>query len=137
MSHIHRHYCFNLVPIPFIVYNVMTLYNTIETLSRIIGLTHMIYDPAKHGFCSEFYTVVKTIEVVAPVGEEDKNVRIEVLSLDSSNKPCFSTKVYTWEYIVVSNRDRACWVDFDLPSSTTGNIDDALNLALSFLKDRQ
>jgi hypothetical protein len=42
-------------------------------------LDEQMLDPADYPFCSEFYIVEKSIEVVANINGEDRQIRIDVL----------------------------------------------------------
>jgi hypothetical protein len=98
-------------------------------------------------FCDEFYVVEKTVEVVAQILDEPKAIRIEALRSVPQGK--YSTRAYIQECLTVqptypqtgSNFDRKpedvrIWVDYDLPWTDGESADEALNQALSFLKER-
>lgn len=106
-----------------------------------------MFNSSKHGFCSEFYTVEKTIEVVVSISGQDQRVRIDALYDHVSGNYC--TKAYIEENLTVqptfpqSNgaygrapQDYQLWVGYDLPWTHRSTADDALDQALSFLEER-
>ncbi|WP_040551577.1 hypothetical protein [Rheinheimera nanhaiensis] len=106
-----------------------------------------MFNNQKHGFCSEFYTVKKTIEVVVPIQGADERIRIDALEDGQTGK--FSTKAYIEESLTIqptypqSNgafsrkpQDYRIWVDYNLPWTNRDTVDDALNQALGFLKEK-
>lgn len=106
-----------------------------------------MYDKQRHGFCSEFYTVEKTIEVVVTIGGESETIRIDALKEGGTGE--YSTKAYREEHLTVqptypqsggsfdrAARDYRVWVDYDLPWTNRDSSAAALNQALGFLKER-
>lgn len=99
-------------------------------------------------FCSEFYEVVKTIDVVAPFASGDRMVRFEVLHCEHTSK--YSARAYLREDLTLqptypqenSQFTRkpqtfhmfVDWLDFPWTSSDTA--EGALRSALSFLRQR-
>ncbi len=105
-----------------------------------------MYNKQQHGFCSEFYILEKTIEVVVRIKGEDERVKIDALK-DEMGK--YSTKSYIEEHVTLqptypqthgtfdkAPRDYRIWLDYDLPWTHRNTADDALNQALWFLKER-
>ncbi len=105
-------------------------------------------DPASYSFCSEFYIVEKSIEVVANINGEDRQIRIDALNGPNSTIR-YSTASYIKEDITVqptypqtkgdfdSKPERVqIWIAYDLPWTARDSADDALAQALSFLKER-
>lgn len=106
-----------------------------------------MYDKQRHGFCSEFYTVEKTIEMVITIAGESERIRIDPLKEGGTGK--YSTKAYCEEHITAqptysqsggsfdrAPQDYRVWVDYDLPWTDRDSADAALNQALGFLKER-
>jgi len=108
-------------------------------------------ESAHYAFCSEFYIVEKSIEVVVEIGGESHRIRIDALrasdSTDSSVR--YSTTAYIEEDITVQptypqtgeKYDRKpesvqVWIGYDLPWTARSSADDALAQALGFLKER-
>ena len=106
-----------------------------------------MYDKQQHEFCSEFYTVEKTIEVVVTIGGESETIKIDALKDGNTGKYC--TRAYREEHITVQpiypqsggsfdreSQDYRVWVDYDLPWTDRDSADAALNQALGFLGER-
>lgn len=104
-----------------------------------------MYDKQLHNFCSEFYTVEKSVEVVAKIRGEDTRIRIDVLK-DNKNGS-FSTKVYREEYLNVQQsypedendgqEESQVWIAWtDFPWTDRDSAEGALQQALSFLEER-
>lgn len=106
-----------------------------------------MYDKQRHGFCSEFYTIEKTIEVVVTIGGKSETIKIDALSQGTTGK--YITRAYREEHITVQptypqsggSFDRALqdyrvWVYYDLPRTDCDSADSALNQALVFLEQR-
>lgn len=106
-----------------------------------------MYNQQNHGFCSEFYTVEKTVEVVVTIGSGSERIRIDALKDGTTGK--FSTKAYREEHLTVhptypqtvgsfdhAPQDYRIWVDYDLPWTDRDSADAALNQAFVFLKER-
>jgi hypothetical protein len=102
-------------------------------------------DPANYPFCSEFYIVEKSIEVVAKINGENRQIRIDALhGPDSTTR--YSTASYMKEDITVQPQtngdfDRKpesvqVWIAYNLPWTARDSADDALAQALSFLRER-
>ena len=104
-------------------------------------------DPSKYAsFCSEFYIVEKTIEVVVNIKGESQAIRIEALFRPRGSGPAYSTRAYIEEMITVQmtypqwgqlrrtipNEIRV-WADYHLPWTLRDTADDALEQALGFL----
>lgn len=98
-------------------------------------------------FCSEFYVVEKTVEVVVQILGESQTIRIEALQSLPQGK--YSTRAYIQEHVTVqptypqtgSKFDRKpesvrVWVDYDLPWTNRESADEALHQALGFLSER-
>ena len=47
-----------------------------------------MYDTKMHGFCSEFHTIEKSIEVVVSIQGESKRIRIDALRDDITGDYC-------------------------------------------------
>ena len=54
-----------------------------------------MYNPQTHAFCSEFYIVEKSIEVVVSIQGQSERIRIDALRREPSGD--YSTKVYREE----------------------------------------
>jgi hypothetical protein len=102
-------------------------------------------DPANYPFCSEFYIVEKSIEVVAKINGEDRQIRIDALHRPDSTTR-YSTASYIKEDITVQptypqtngdfERKPECvrvWIAYNLPWTARNSADEALAQALSFL----
>jgi hypothetical protein len=105
-----------------------------------------VVDASKYDFCSEFYFVEKTIDVVVQINGEDRQIRIEALHWPDSPTRS-STRAYIHDTFVLQrdiiedgkrvNAERfSLWVDYDLPSTSGDSADDVLNQALWLLKGR-
>ena len=85
-------------------------------------------DPKQFDFCSEFYTVEKTIEVVAELKAGPRTVRIEALRGEDGK---YSTRAYTDKTFIlqpdeiensqmVKPQSHTVWVRYDLPWTKIG-----------------
>jgi hypothetical protein len=105
-------------------------------------------NPADYGFCSEFYIVEKSIEVVVSLGGEDRRIRIDALQAHGANIE-YSTIAYIQENFTLqptfpstssgfSRKPEAVtvWVNYALPWTNGTSADGVLQQALSFLGDR-
>ena len=111
-----------------------------------------MYDTERHAFCSEFYTVEKSIEVVVRIGGESRTVRIDALRdrKRDGKEGAFSTSAYIQENVTLqptypqtdNNFDKKpenfrVWVQIYLPNILLANsADSALGQALGFLRER-
>lgn len=106
-----------------------------------------MYNPNTHKFCSEFYTIEKSIEVVVTIKGEDERIRIDALRDETTGKFC--TISYIQEHFTLqqtypqdngvscrSPEDYRVWVSYDLPWTDGDTADKVLNRALSFLEER-
>ena len=106
-----------------------------------------MYNSQQHGFCSEFYTVEKSIEVVVTIRGEDETIRIDALKDELIGR--YKTKAYREEHVTLQPtypqtqgafdrqpQDYRVWVDYALPWTDRESADGALNQALDFLSDR-
>ena len=104
-------------------------------------------DKKTHTFCSEFYTVEKSIEVVVTIQGQGTRIRID--SLRDGETGNYSTRAYIAMHLTLqptypqtsgsfdSNpRDFRIWVDYDLPWTHRDSADAALGQALGFLGER-
>ena len=104
-----------------------------------------MFDEAVHGFCSEFYTVEKTIEVVANL--KDGNAQIKIEALRDERTGDYSTKAYLEESVTLQptypqsgdSFDRGpenflIWVAYNLPWTSRKSADEVLKQALGFLR---
>lgn len=105
-----------------------------------------MYNPQLHAFCSEFYIVEKTIEVVVPIRGQDERIRIDALqSLPSGD---YSTRAYIEDeftlqptlpqengQFVRNLESHRFWVNYYLPWVKDSSADAALCRALAFLKE--
>jgi hypothetical protein len=98
-------------------------------------------DAANYGFCEQFYTVEKSLEVLVSLGGEQRSVRIEARrGRDGS----YSTKAYIKEELIVqpafpqtSEQLRlSVWIGYSLPWTNRDSADKALHQALMFLEER-
>ena len=106
-----------------------------------------MYDRKMHAFCSEFYTIEKSIEVVVTIQGQSERIRID--SLQEENTGNYSTKAYIERGLTLQqtypqtrgsfDRDPEnfrVWVDYDLPWTHQDSADAALGQAVGFLKER-
>jgi hypothetical protein len=98
-------------------------------------------DAANYGFCQQFYTVEKSVEVIVSLGGEQRCVRIEALrGRDGS----YSTKAYIKEELIVQpafpqtseKLQPSVWIGYSLPWTNRDSADGALHQALKFLEER-
>lgn len=98
-------------------------------------------------FCNEFYVVVKSVEIVARVADNEKHIRIDALHSPDTNQ--YSTSSYVFEHVTLqptypqTNSEFAkapesfgVWVSYDLPWTSGSSAEVVLAQALSFLRDR-
>lgn len=102
-----------------------------------------------HDFCSECYTVEKSIEVVVEIKGKAERIRIDALR--DERRHHYSPETYIQETITVQPsypqirgsfdskpKEVTIWVEIDLkyrpPRETQPTADDALNIALIFLR---
>jgi hypothetical protein len=96
-------------------------------------------NPENFPFCSEFYIVEKTIDVVISIAGRPTNVRIEALRGRSGE---YSTRDYVETVIKLKSPSAAgsdeatIWVPYGLPWTHGHSADDVLSRALSFLSER-
>jgi len=106
-----------------------------------------MYHKEKHGFCSEFYIVEKTIEVVVTISGKTETIRIDALKEGSTGK--YITRAYREAHLSLqptypesggtldrAPQDYRVWVHYDLPWTDRDTADKALDQALGFLKER-
>ena len=106
-----------------------------------------MYDANTHSFCSEFYTIEKSIEVVVTIQGEADRIRIDALRDAKTGDYC--TKAYIETHLTLqptypqtggsfdrNPEDVRVWVDYDLPWTNRDSADAALGQALGFLKER-
>ena len=106
-----------------------------------------MYNREIHGFCSEFYTVEESIEVVVTTRGQSERIRIDALRDERTGTYC--TKAYIGEHVSLPptypqtngtfDRSRTSfrvWVDYELPWTDRESADQALGQALSFLRER-
>lgn len=106
-----------------------------------------MFDTERHGFCSEFYTIEKSIEVVVNIQGQDTQIKIDALKDGRSGK--FSTKAYIEEHVTLQPtypqtrgsydreaEDFRVWVSYNLPWTDRDTADAALDQALGFLRER-
>jgi hypothetical protein len=102
----------------------------------------------RYPFCSEFYIVEKSIEVVVKINGEDRHLRIDALHAPNSTV-LYSAAAYIKEDITVQTtypqengqfasqpQNVQVWVSYELPWTDRKSADDALAQALSFLRER-
>ena len=105
-----------------------------------------MYNRESHDFCSEFYTVEKSIEVVVTIQGQSQRIRIDALRDETTGRCC--TKAYIEEHLSLqptypqtngkfgrSPTGFRLWVDYDLPWTNRDSADEALGQALSFLRE--
>ena len=100
-------------------------------------------NPKDYSFCTEFYIVEKSVEVVVTVAGEARRIRIDALR-DHAAK--YSTRSYIREDIkaqLTYQREHggdqesvSVWIDYDLPWTSRISADEALSQALHFLSER-
>ena len=106
-----------------------------------------MYDKNLHSFCSEFYTIERSIEVVVTIQEESKRIRIDLLRNEQTG--IYSTKAYIERHFTMQPtypqtngsfgsqpEDVRVWADYDLPWIHQDSADVALRQALGFLGER-
>ena len=106
-----------------------------------------MYDSQGHSFCSEFYTIEKSIEVVVNINGEDVQIRIDALGngVDGS----YSTRAYIGKHVTLqptypqanSKHDQPpsdflVWVNYSLPWINRDSANAALSQTLGFLSER-
>lgn len=105
-------------------------------------------DPKKYSFCSEFYIVEKTVEVVVSINGEAKRIRIEALHAPDSITT-YSTQAYIEETTTIQPaypQERGkyvrepveveLWIVYDLPWTSGNSADEVIAQALLFLEER-
>ena len=100
-------------------------------------------DVSKYNFCSEFYAIEKSIEVVVKIGAEHQAIRIEALHSLTTGHYCIRSYInvpptypQTSETFDRKAGEMRTWIDYDLPWTHCNSADEALNQALSSLKER-
>ena len=106
-----------------------------------------MYDTERHAFCSEFYIVEKSIEVVVNIGGQSEQIRIDALR--NGETEVYSTNAYIWRHVTLQptypqtegtfdkeQEKTRVWADFDLPWTNRDSADAALGQALGFLRER-
>ncbi len=107
-----------------------------------------MFDKELHGFCSEFYIVEKSIEVVVSRNGEETTVKIDALRNEQSGK--YSIGAYMQEHVTLQPTypqkngsfektpdDFIAWVSWiDFPWVQAESADGALRQALGFLRER-
>ena len=106
-----------------------------------------MFNNARHRFCSEIYTVEKSIEVVVTLRDGDTQIGIDALKNERTGK--YSTTAYLKEHVTLQPtfpktggsydrqpEDFEIWVDYDLPWTNRDSADAALEQALGFLEER-
>lgn len=108
-------------------------------------------DHKRFPFCSEFYVVEKTIEVVVDLKEEEEpsTIRIEALHSLSNPNLRYSTRAFIQENVmaqptypqrnekfVKNPEDMTVWKRFSLPHTSGSDADSVLAEALGFLGER-
>ena len=106
-----------------------------------------MYDQNIHEFCSEFYTVEKTVEVVVNMNGESKTIRIEAIKDEINGR--YSTQAYMEEEVTLqptypneSGKFRrkpqgySIWTKYYLPWTDRSTAEHAIYQALSFLEER-
>ena len=102
-------------------------------------------DPRHHDFCSEFYTVETSIEVVVAIRGEERRIRIDVLRNARDGR--FNTKAYIEEDVTVQPtypqtgdsfgrkpEHIRVWISYDLAWTNRDSVEGALQQALGFLR---
>lgn len=105
-----------------------------------------IYDPEVHQFCSEFYTVEHTIDVVANYRGGAEHFRLEAVRKSTGD---YRVRAYMEQNIVIEqlgNRNDSIelgktqakvWVDFELPPILSAKTaEQALGQSLGWLRER-
>ena len=103
----------------------------------------MLYNLEVHEFCSEFYTVEKSIVVVADQRGRSLTVRLDALRDEKTDE--YSTKAYVQKDVVlkpafdddeqdIRSTVWVAWIDF--PWTHGHSADAVLGRALSFLRER-
>jgi hypothetical protein len=100
-----------------------------------------------HDFCSEFYTVAMSIEVVVMFKDEPVTIKIDAVKNERTG--IYSTNAYQKVSVTLQPtypksgdsfdrqpEDFCIWVIFDLPWTNRNSAEEALNQALGFLKER-
>ena len=106
-----------------------------------------MYNSTTQSFCSEFYIVEKSIEVVVTIQQQDERIRIDAL-LDTKTGD-YSTASYIETDVTLqptypqthgsfdrNPEDFRIWVRYELPWTNRDSADAALNQALGFLEER-
>jgi hypothetical protein len=119
----------------------------VRTLEAAYRRTPM-YNSELHSYCSEFYTVEKTLEVVVSRNGESITVRLEALRNEETGR--YSTRAFMDENVTLQPtypqshgkyereaEDFRIWVPFpDFPWTDRDSADAVLMQALGFLRER-
>lgn len=106
-----------------------------------------MFDTTIHNFCSEFYTIENSIVVVVRFRDGSHHIRLDALKDERSEK--YSIRSYKEESVTVqptypqssgkynqSPQNYRVWVGYELPWVDADSADNALRLALVFLRGR-
>jgi hypothetical protein len=92
--------------------------------------------PLDYPFCSELHIVEKTIQVLARIAGDDRQIRIEALH-NPTSPSAYSTRSYIKERVANATGEQpGTWVDYDLPRTSGSSADEVLTKALWFLGER-
>ncbi len=108
----------------------------------------LMYDKEIHDFCSEFYSIEKTLELVVSRRGEQTTVRLEALRDEENGR--YSIRALMQEHVTLQPtypkangefteepKDFVMWVNFpDFPWVNRETADGALRQALGFLQER-
>ena len=89
-----------------------------------------MYDEQLHGFCFEFRTIEKTVQVAVNIGGEQL-IRIEALRDEKTGKYSTNSMIQ-----VNTGAHGTYWVEYELPWVVADSADSAITRALGFLKDK-
>jgi len=103
-------------------------------------------EASKHDFCSEFYLIEKSVEVVVHIHGESETLRIEALRDLRDGHYC--TRSFIQEHLTIQStypqsngnfgrkpEEFRVWVSYDLPWIDRDSADGAIEQALGFLSE--
>ncbi|MGB2957956.1 MAG: hypothetical protein WBD30_03625 [Bacteroidota bacterium] len=104
-----------------------------------------MYDETAHSFCSEFYTVEKTLEVVVHFQGESIPVRIDALKNEISGgyttcaRKCATVTIQPTfpkenETFLSKPEEFSVWVEYNMPDTHGNTAEKVLRQALGFLR---
>lgn len=106
-----------------------------------------MYDAKLHSFCTYFYVTEMAIDILVPIGEHDRRIRIEALKDCRTGR--YTTRAYLEEAVTLqptfpqtngsfdrSPEEFSVWVNYELPWTDRDTAEQAIKQSLGFLADR-